>query len=82
VKPVNITLRLPIVTTKFTEHLKLQPADFFSQWKNWGNKPLEAQEVFKAGKPIDIAWVTKVFFTGTHLYLPSHERARMRCSSY
>jgi len=67
VKPVNITLRLPIVTTKFTEHLKLQPADFFSQWKNWGNKPLEAQEVFKAGKPIDIAWVTKVINDGLHI---------------
>lgn len=67
VKPVNITLRLPIVTTKFVEHLKLQPADFFSQWKNWGIKPLEAQEVFKAGKPIEVAWVTKVIGDGLHI---------------
>lgn len=64
---MNITLRLPIITTKFTEHLKLQPADFFSQWKNWGNKPLEGQEVFKAGKPIELAWVTKVINDGLHI---------------
>lgn len=67
VKPVNITLRLPIVTTKFTEHMKLQPADFFSQWKNWSTKPLEGQEVFKAGKPIEIGWVTKVINDGLHI---------------
>lgn len=67
VKPVNITLRLPIVVTKFIEHMKLQPADFFSQWKNWGNKPLEGQEVFKAGKPIDLAWVSKVINDGLHI---------------
>lgn len=67
VKPVNITLRLPIIVTKFTEHLKLQPADFFSQWKNWSTKPLEGQEVFKAGKPIDLAWVSKVINDGLRI---------------
>jgi len=67
VKPVNITLRLPIVATKFMEHLKIQPADFFPQWKNWSTKPLEQQEVFKAGKPVDIAWVTKVIHEGLHI---------------
>jgi AP-2 complex subunit alpha len=70
VKPVNITLRLPIIATKFTEPLKLMAPDFFSQWKNYGNKPLEAQDVFKIGGPtktIDINWISKVVGEGLHL---------------
>jgi AP-2 complex subunit alpha len=66
-KPANITLRLPIVATKFTEPLRIQSADFFTQWKNWSTKPLEQQEVFKAGKPIEIAWVNKVINDGLHI---------------
>jgi AP-2 complex subunit alpha len=46
----TIALRLPIVITKFFEHVKLGQADFFERWKLIGGAPREAQEVF----PIDL----------------------------
>lgn len=48
VKPVNITLRLPIIVTKFTEPSKLMGPDFFNHWKNYGAKALEVS-LFAAG---------------------------------
>ncbi|TFK77097.1 Adaptor protein complex AP-2 alpha subunit [Pluteus cervinus] len=46
----SISLRLPIVVTKFFEHVKLEQADFFERWKLIGGPPREAQQVF----PIDL----------------------------
>eukprot|EP01111_Echinosteliopsis_oligospora_P009213 TRINITY_DN2665_c0_g1_i1.p1 TRINITY_DN2665_c0_g1~~TRINITY_DN2665_c0_g1_i1.p1 ORF type:complete len:1051 (+),score=302.86 TRINITY_DN2665_c0_g1_i1:172-3324(+) len=66
-KPVSIQLRLPVIATKFAEHMKLSAPDFFNQWKVWATKPLEGQEVFKAGKPIDVNWVSKVIQDGLKL---------------
>jgi len=39
------SLRLPVVLTKFSEHVKLGPSDFFERWKLIGNER-EAQAVF------------------------------------
>jgi len=65
-RPVNISLRLPIIVSKFTEPLKLAAPDFFGQWKNFGSKPQEAQEVFRIQRPIDLNWISKVVGEGCH----------------
>ncbi|EJD03955.1 Adaptor protein complex AP-2 alpha subunit [Fomitiporia mediterranea MF3/22] len=46
----TVTVRLPIVITKFVEHVKLGPSDFFERWKIIGGPPREAQQVF----PMDL----------------------------
>ncbi|RDB28424.1 AP-2 complex subunit alpha [Hypsizygus marmoreus] len=46
----TIALRLPIVITKFFEHVKLGQADFFERWKLIGGPPREDQAIF----PIDL----------------------------
>ncbi|KAF5390270.1 hypothetical protein D9757_002935 [Collybiopsis confluens] len=40
------SIRLPIVPTKFLEHVKLGQADFFERWKLIGGPPREAQSIF------------------------------------
>ncbi|KAG6857566.1 hypothetical protein H0H87_000165 [Tephrocybe sp. NHM501043] len=45
-----ISIRLPIVITKFFEHVKLGSADFFERWKLIGGPPREDQAIF----PIDL----------------------------
>ncbi|EMD42056.1 hypothetical protein CERSUDRAFT_110602 [Gelatoporia subvermispora B] len=42
----TLALRLPIVITKFIEHVKLGQADFFERWRLIGGPPREAQSVF------------------------------------
>jgi len=42
----TVTVRLPIVITKFFEHVKLGQSDFFERWKLIGGPPREAQSVF------------------------------------
>ncbi|KAH9950343.1 Adaptor protein complex AP-2 alpha subunit [Amylocystis lapponica] len=42
----TIAVRLPIVITKFLEHVKLGQADFFERWRLIGGPPREAQSVF------------------------------------
>ena len=42
----TIALRLPIIVTKFFEHVKLGPSEFFERWKLIGGPPREAQSVF------------------------------------
>ncbi|PSS37745.1 hypothetical protein PHLCEN_2v438 [Hermanssonia centrifuga] len=42
----TIAVRLPIVVTKFIEHVKLGQADFFERWKLIGGPPREAQSIF------------------------------------
>jgi AP-2 complex subunit alpha len=55
----TISIRLPIVITKFFEHVKLGQADFFERWKLIGGPPREAQSVFpvelNAAGQLDIA---------------------------
>lgn len=55
----TITVRLPIVVTKFLEHVKLGQADFFERWKLIGGAPREAQSVFpielNAAGQVDVA---------------------------
>ncbi|PCH33642.1 AP-2 complex subunit alpha [Wolfiporia cocos MD-104 SS10] len=41
-----IAVRLPIVLTKFLEHVKLGQADFFERWRLIGGPPREAQSIF------------------------------------
>ncbi|KAI0963578.1 hypothetical protein AcW1_000619 [Taiwanofungus camphoratus] len=42
----TIAVRLPIVITKFLEHVKLGQADFFERWRLIGGPPREAQSIF------------------------------------
>lgn len=42
----TVTLRLPILMTKFIEGVKLGASDFFERWKVIGGPPREAQVVF------------------------------------
>ncbi|KII94378.1 hypothetical protein PLICRDRAFT_133053 [Plicaturopsis crispa FD-325 SS-3] len=54
----SIAVRLPVVVTKFFEHVKLGQADFFERWKLIGGPPREAQNVFPieltAGGQLDL----------------------------
>lgn len=66
----TIAVRLPIVITKFFEHVKLGQADFFERWKLIGGPPREAQSVF----PIELTSVGQLdlakhrqVVTGHHL---------------
>jgi len=42
----TISIRLPVVVTKFIEHVKLGPTDFFERWKLIGGPPREDQSIF------------------------------------
>ena len=42
----TIAFRLPIVVTKFFEHVKLGQSEFFERWKLIGGPPREAQSIF------------------------------------
>ncbi|KDN38649.1 Adaptor protein complex AP-2 alpha subunit [Tilletiaria anomala UBC 951] len=42
----EITLRLPVVLTKFIEPVQLGQADFFERWRQIGGPPRESQKVF------------------------------------
>lgn len=46
----EINLRIPIVVSKFFEHVKLEQAEFFERWKLIGGPPRESQTVF----PVDL----------------------------
>jgi AP-2 complex subunit alpha len=45
----TVTVRLPVVITKFFEPVKLGPSDFFERWKIIGGPPREAQQIFPIG---------------------------------
>ncbi|KAJ3736847.1 hypothetical protein DFJ43DRAFT_1193874 [Lentinula guzmanii] len=40
------SIRLPIVLTKYLDHVKLGQADFFERWKLIGGAPRESQSIF------------------------------------
>jgi len=42
----TIAVRLPVVVTKFFEHVKLGQSDFFERWKLIGGPTRESQSVF------------------------------------
>ena len=42
----SVTLQLPILITKFFEHVSLGAADFFERWKIIGGPPRESQLIF------------------------------------
>jgi AP-2 complex subunit alpha len=42
----TLTLRLPILLTKFVEPVRLAQTDFFERWKQIGGPPREAQRIF------------------------------------
>lgn len=42
----SVTLQLPVLITKFFEHVSLGPTDFFERWKLIGGPPRESQLVF------------------------------------
>jgi AP-2 complex subunit alpha len=42
----DVTLRLPVVLTKFLEHVQLEQAEFFERWRLIGGPPREVQGIF------------------------------------
>jgi AP-2 complex subunit alpha len=64
----TITVRLPIVVTKFFEGVKLGPTDFFDRWKTIGGPPREAQIVF----PIDLNESGHIDITKNRAILSGH----------
>jgi AP-2 complex subunit alpha len=42
----DVTLRLPVVLTKFCAHVQLEQADFFERWRLIGGPPREVQAIF------------------------------------
>jgi AP-2 complex subunit alpha len=42
----TVSVRLPILLTKFVEHVKLGSAEFFERWKLIGGPPRESQSIF------------------------------------
>jgi AP-2 complex subunit alpha len=68
--PQKITVRLPIVITKFITGVKLGQTDFFDRWKLIGGPPRESQEVFAIGLDgtgeLDLPLYKKVV-TGHHM---------------
>lgn len=49
----EITLRLPVVISKFIEPVQLSATDFFERWKQIGGAPREAQRIFGGFKLTD-----------------------------
>ncbi|KAJ3408435.1 hypothetical protein HDU80_005756 [Chytriomyces hyalinus] len=45
--PVTLTLRIPILLTKFITPIDLPSQDFFQRWKQIGGAPRESQAVFR-----------------------------------
>lgn len=66
-KSENLSLRLPIVLTKFVEPVLLDATGFFGLWKKLAGPPYEHQSVFKAGATIDMPGITHVLSSGLHV---------------
>ncbi|CAO1615226.1 unnamed protein product [Jaminaea pallidilutea] len=62
----DLTLRLPVVATKFVEPVTLSANDFFERWKQIGGAPREAQRIFggfkldASGTEVDIPRQRKI----------------------
>ncbi|KAK0556402.1 hypothetical protein OC846_001227 [Tilletia horrida] len=60
----TLTLKLPVVVSKFIEPVSLGPAAFFERWKQIGGPPREAQKVYSFklihGGEVDMARNQKV----------------------
>jgi len=64
-KPVQLSIQLAIVITKFVEPLNIQGGDFFQQWKQLDTPgPHNTQSVVKSTRPVDIPAVSKVLTSG------------------
>jgi AP-2 complex subunit alpha len=66
-RPVQLMVPLPLALSKFIEPLQLNKDDFFHRWRQISAAPLEAQAIVKSLRPIDLAYVGKIFSTGFHL---------------
>ncbi|TFK41155.1 adaptin N terminal region-domain-containing protein [Crucibulum laeve] len=64
----TVSIRLPIVITKFFEHVKLGATDFFERWKLIGGPPREAQNVF----PIDLTSTSQLDLTKHRQVVSGH----------
>eukprot|EP01090_Pellita_catalonica_P000322 TRINITY_DN10217_c0_g1_i1.p1 TRINITY_DN10217_c0_g1~~TRINITY_DN10217_c0_g1_i1.p1 ORF type:complete len:992 (-),score=177.03 TRINITY_DN10217_c0_g1_i1:33-2840(-) len=62
----NLLLRLPVVLTKFM-HPAATSQGFLDQWKSLAGQPFEHQSVFKAGQPLTLEYVKKLFSIGFNL---------------
>lgn len=63
----TISIRLPIVLTKFFEHVKLNQSDFFERWKLIGGER-EAQSIF----PIDLTSAGQLDLTKHRQIISGH----------
>jgi len=66
-KSENLSLRLPIVLTKFVEPVTLDDTNFFGLWKKLAGPPYEHQSVLKAGTTIDLPAISRVLSSGLHM---------------
>jgi AP-2 complex subunit alpha len=64
----DVTLRLPVVLTKFMEHVKLEQDQFFERWRLIGGPPREVQSVF----PIKLTDAGSLDLTKQHKVVSGH----------
>jgi len=65
-KSHNVSLRLPVVLTKFIEPTIQTGTEFFGIWKKFAGAPFEHQSIFKASKPIDLSAIGYLLSSGFH----------------
>ncbi|KAL6076930.1 AP-2 complex subunit alpha [Balamuthia mandrillaris] len=66
-KTENVSLKLPVVLTKFIVPNVLSKNDFFGTWKQYSGPPYEHQSIFRASKIIDLSSITANLSTGFNL---------------
>eukprot|EP00004_Rigifila_ramosa_P026248 TRINITY_DN808_c0_g1_i1.p1 TRINITY_DN808_c0_g1~~TRINITY_DN808_c0_g1_i1.p1 ORF type:complete len:998 (-),score=275.97 TRINITY_DN808_c0_g1_i1:42-3035(-) len=66
----QITVKLPVVVTKFVTPLPLQGAEFLKRWKAIPDgAPLEWQQAITTTKPLDATSLSAIFVNGFHMAL-------------
>jgi len=64
----RLALKLPLTVNKFFEPTEMNSESFFGRWKNLSGTNQEAQKIFQATQPMDIAVIrTKLSGTGMKL---------------
>ncbi|KAJ3046813.1 hypothetical protein HK097_000492, partial [Rhizophlyctis rosea] len=53
-QPVDLSIKVPLVLTKFLAGVELASSDFFSRWRQIGGPPREGQVIYKSPGPIEV----------------------------
>ncbi|KAJ3291392.1 hypothetical protein HK104_006138 [Borealophlyctis nickersoniae] len=64
-QPIHLSIRLPLVLTKFMSPVELSATDFFSRWRQIGGPPRENQVIFKS-RGVIVVQKAKEILTGLH----------------